>query len=312
MQRLCVIFNPAARGERSHRTLDFVATKSTRSHQVVIAPTERTGDAQRLAAWAVSEGHEMIVAAGGDGTINEVVNGIGTSGVPLAILPGGTVNVLALELGIPFRLDAAWKIIEQGSWRAIDLGRVEANGTSRYFAQLAGVGLDAVSVRNTNWKMKKRFGPLSYVWAGLKTIGSHDAVVEVESRTGIPACAAGEKPNELASNGRTTSTRGGLVLIGNGRFYGGRFAVFPDARMDDGLLDVCIFHKGGYLNVLRYLQGVWRGVHTGFDDVTYFQTNGFVCRSPVPVPFEVEGEVAGDVPATFSVLPRALRVIAPA
>lgn len=255
----------------------------------MLAPTHASGEATRLAAQAVRDGFEAIVAAGGDGTINEVVNGIGLSRVPLAVLPSGTVNVFAREHGIPTSLNAAWAVLERGNCRTIDLGCAESAGGKRYFAQLAGVGLDAVSVRGTSWKLKKQFGPLSYVWAGLKAIGTHRAEVDVR--------------------GGKVEARGGLVLIGNGRLYGGQFAVFPTARYDDGLLDVCVFHNHGYVNVLRYLQGVMRGVHTGFKDVTYFQCERLTCTATEPVPFEVEGDLAGEVPATFSVVPGALKVV---
>ena len=136
-------------------------------------------------------------------------------------------------------------------------------------------------------------GPWSFIWAGLKTVALHRADVEVTS----------ERSDQ--------NKRGVLVLVGNGRLYGGRFPVFPNAKLDDGLLDVCIFESGGYGNVMRYVQGAWRGVHTGFRDVTYFQTAQFACHASTAIPFEVDGEVAGEVPVRFSVLPRALRVIAP-
>lgn len=289
MRKLCIIFNPAARGAKSRRTLDFLAAKATSESRIMLAPTQASGEATRLAAKAVQDGFEAIVAAGGDGTINEVVNGIGLSGLPLAVLPGGTANVFAREHGIPTGLEAAWAVIERGNMRTIDLGCVESSASKRYFAQLAGVGLDAVSVRGTSWRLKKRIGPLSYIWAGLKAIATHRAEVDVR--------------------GGKVEARGGLVLIGNGRLYGGQFAVFPEARCDDGLLDVCVFHNHGYVNVLRYLQGVMRGVHTGFKDVTYFQCERVACTSGERVPFEVEGDLAGEVPATFSIVPRALNVV---
>jgi diacylglycerol kinase (ATP) len=293
MARAFVIFNPAARGEKSQRVRQFLQSKASADPALTVAPTSGPGDATQLATRAVADGYELIVAAGGDGTINEVINGIGTSGVPLAILPLGTVNVFARELGLPRKLDAAWRVVESGKVRRIDLACAEAGGTKRYFAQLAGVGFDAAAVQRASWELKKKIGPLSYVWAGLQTLAQPAAAIEV------------------SVNGSGPRGRGPAVLIGNGRFYGGSFRVFPEAKLDDGLLDVCVFENGGYLDVLRYTQGVFRGVHTKFRDVHYFQTKELQCNAPATVLFEVDGELAGAAPVRFSVAPRALPVMVP-
>jgi YegS/Rv2252/BmrU family lipid kinase len=290
MDKIFVIFNPAARGEKSRRVRRFLETKAGSS--VTLAPTQSPGDAKLLAARAVSQGYQLVVAAGGDGTINEVINGIGTSGVALGVLPLGTVNVFAQELCIPRKVVAAWSVIEGGHTRRIDLARADANGSARYFIQLAGVGFDARAVRAASWELKKRIGPLSYVWAGLKTLSTKHVRVEV------------------SANG-SGSVGGVAVLIGNGRFYGGRFTLFPKARMDDGLLDVCVFETCSYLDVLRYGHSILRGAHADQGGVQYFQTERLTCSAPRATPFELDGEDAGDAPVTFSVVPRALRVVVP-
>ena len=251
MDKLFVIFNPVARGEKSRRVQRFLESKA--GSLVTLTPTQRAGEAQSLAARAVAEGYKVIVAAGGDGTINEVINGIGTSGVALGVLPFGTVNVFAHELRIPRKLDAAWAVIHGGHTRTIDLARAQANGSTRYFVQLAGVGFDAHAVRTASWELKKKIGPLSYVWAGLKALSKP------------------HPPIEVSANGSGPLGSGVAVLVGNGRFYGGPFALFPRARMDDGLLDICVFEKVGYWDVLRYGQGILRGAHIDLGDVKYFQ-----------------------------------------
>lgn len=291
MDKLFVIFNPAARGEKTRRVRKFLETKA--GHSVSLAPTQRAGEARSLAAGAVKEGYRVVIAAGGDGTINEVVNGIGTSGVALGVLPLGTVNVFAKELCLPGKLEAAWQVIETGETRTIDLACAEAAAATRYFVQLAGVGFDAQAVRDASWELKKKIGPLSYVWAGIKTLGATPAQVQV------------------SVNGSGSRATGAAVLVGNGRYYGGRFTLFPKARMDDGLLDVCVFENCGYLDVLRYGQGVLRGVHLDLGGVEYFQAERLVCKASRATPFELDGEDAGDAPVTFSIVPRALRVIVP-
>jgi len=291
MDKLFVIFNPAARGEKTRRVQRFLETKAGPS--VTVTPTQRAGEAQSLAARAVAEGYKVIVAAGGDGTINEVINGIGTSGVALGVLPLGTVNVFAQEVRIPRKLEAAWSVILGGHTRTIDLAGAQADGSARYFVQLAGVGFDAHAVRTASWELKKKIGPLSYVWAGIKALSKF------------------HPPIDVSVNGSGPLGSGVAVLVGNGRFYGGPFALFPKARMDDGLLDICVFETVGYWDVVRYGQGILRGAHIDLCDVKYFQTESLACRSSGPTPFELDGEDAGDAPVTFSVVPRALRVVVP-
>ena len=134
---------------------------------------------------------------------------------------------------------------------------------------------------------------MSYIWAGLKVLREPPIPVEV------------------AVNGAPQSARGAAVFVGNGRLYGGPFKLFPKARLDDGLLDVCVFERCGYLDVLRYGQRVLRSSHTQLQDVHYFQAKEFVCSAPTAVPFELDGEDAGEAPVRFSVVPRALRVVVP-
>jgi YegS/Rv2252/BmrU family lipid kinase len=289
MDKAFVIFNPAARGEKSRRAQRFLAGRSN----AILLPTKAPGHAQQLAAQAVADGARLIVAAGGDGTINEVVNGMTGSAAALGVLPLGTANVFARELQIPLRVPAAWAVIEAGRRRTIDLGCAESAGQRRVFAQLAGVGFDAAAVERASWVLKKKFGPASYLWAGLQVIANPPAAVEV------------------SLDGNAVVARGAAALIGNGQRYGGPFQLFPQARLDDGLLDVCVFEKGCYLDVMRYTQAVIRRTHTRLKDVRYFQTDRLECRAVAPAPFEVDGESAGRTPVSFSVLPAALRIIAP-
>lgn len=294
MNKFFVIFNPAARGEKSQRVQRFLEAKAQAQHNLTLAPTDGPGNAKRLAADAAAAGCDVIVAAGGDGTVNEVINGIVGLSTALAVLPLGTANVFARELGVPLDLDGAWAVVERGAVREVDLGCADSGGTRRYFAQLAGVGFDAWAVRQASWELKKKIGPLSYVWAGFKAVTHPLGDVEV-SRNGAGPCG-----------------RGPAVLIGNGRFYGGPFELFPKARLDDGRLDICVFENGGYFDLLRYGQAVLRGAHTRLKDVQYFQAEQFDCTaSHVGVPFELDGEDAGDAPVRFTVAPRALRVMVP-
>ncbi len=249
--------------------------------------TKAPGDARAFAAAAVKEGFATIVAAGGDGTVNEVVNGLAGSDAALGILPVGTMNVFAAELGLPGDLDEAWAVIRGGRKRRVDLLRAN----QQYFIQLAGVGLDALVVQATSVDFKKNFGPLSYLIAA--------------------AQIAAQKPPRLFVEADGEVREGSFVLIGNGRYYGGPVAFFKEARIDDGKLDVLIFKNLAYLDIARYLANVFMGKHTRLPDVDYFQTKKALVRSAQEVPVEVDGEVVTRLPVTFRVSSRKLRVVVP-
>ena len=295
--RTCVIFNPTARGnkaKRFRRHLDELGAHCT------LKLTATAGDARRLAAEAIGEGFEVVVAAGGDGTLNEVLNGMGDAPegfdrARLGILPLGTVNVFARELLIPTKLERAWEIIGRGRETRIDLPCVDYrhNGTPqrRYFAQLAGAGLDARAIELVKWQVKKLVGPLAYVLAGLHAILGPPATITTTS--------AGQ------------SATGGLVLVGNGRLYGGQFTLFPRANLRDGLLDVCVLPRVNWLTLARCgPQLLLRGTLPA--SVTHlFQAESLTLAGAASTPLEVDGELIGQLPATFSLQRSRLRVIVP-
>lgn len=295
--RTCVIFNPAARGEKARhfrRHLDDLGGPTT------LKLTAAAGDARRLAEEAVREGFEVIVAAGGDGTLNEVLNGIGDApeGLEracLGLLPLGTVNVFARELSLPTRLEPAWEAIRRGKETLIDLPCVDydVNGARqrRYFAQLAGAGLDARAIELVNWPLKKRIGPLAYVVAGLKAL-------------------LGPQSKITASGGSRAAT-GELVLIGNGRLYGGDYHVFPKADLRDGRLEVCVFPRVNWFTLARCGPGLLFGGRVPASAVERFQAESLTLASPSPTPLETDGEFIGHLPATFSLQRSRLRVIVP-
>jgi len=286
VNKTLVILNPAARSEKASRLLERIRELSGGAP---VRLTSEAGDASRIAAEAVRDGVEVIIAAGGDGTLNEVVNGIGNASVRLGILPVGTMNVFATELGIPHgNLERAWSIIEQGKVVAVDLPK--ANDT--HFIQLAGVGLDAEVVRKTTADSKKALGPLSYLLTLVQVAAHKPPRVVVETEGG-------------------RIREGSFVLIGNGRLYGGPFPVFKRASLYDGLLDVLVFQNQSHWDVVRYFQAIAFGTHPELPDVEYFQTSSIKVTSSGDVPVELDGEVAGMLPCLFSVEPQKLRVMAP-
>lgn len=250
--------------------------------------TTGPGDASILSRRAVDQGYSIIVAAGGDGTINEVVNGIAESSAILGILPAGTINVFASELGIPHNLEAAWEIILEGNVRSIDLP--SCNG--HHFVQLAGAGLDAQVVEETPWASKKKFGPLSYFMTLMQIASRPSPKIQLTTDTGA-------------------TYEGSFLLVGNGRYYGGPLKVFKRAHLQDGLLDVCLFRKTDHGSLLRYSQEILFGTHVNDPEITYFQCRTLRAESDQSVPVEVDGELYGHLPCEFRMEPQKLKVLVP-
>jgi len=295
--RICVIFNPTARGERAkrfRRHLDAIGA------ECALKPTTAPGWGRALAAEAVREGFVIIVAAGGDGTLNEVLNGIGDepdgfARVRLGVLPLGTINVFAREIGMPRDLRGAWAVIRRGRESAIDLPQVEFGATGksqrRWFAQLAGAGLDAHAVELVDWNLKKKIGFFAYVVAALKAMRATQSKISTQD---VLQPMTGEQ-----------------VLIGNGRLYGGPFAVFPEAKLSDGLLDVCVFPRVTWGTVLSCGWGLVTGRLHQSGGARHFQAESFSLTAPTRTALELDGEWAGELPARFSVQRQLLRAIVP-
>jgi YegS/Rv2252/BmrU family lipid kinase len=281
VDEILVIFNPAARSERARGFLNRIASFP----RARLRPTTAPGEARTFAAEGAKSGARIVVAAGGDGTVNDVANGLAGSSTALGILPVGTMNVFASELGLPNDLEEAWEIIDAGYTRTIDL----ALANDQYFVQLAGIGFDAQVVEATSWDWKKNFGPLSYLVAA--------------------AQIAAQKPPRIVIETAAARHEGSFVLIGNGRYYGAPIKVFTEAKLDDGMLDVLILKNLSYLDIARYLTGIFTGTHTDFKDIEYFQTDSVRVHSEQQVPVEVDGELFGKLPVTFRIAPHKLRVV---
>ncbi|MEI7729035.1 MAG: diacylglycerol kinase family protein [Verrucomicrobiota bacterium] len=293
--RTCIIFNPMARGNQTRRFRHHIRTLSA---EVELRATLGPGGARPLASLAVREGFEIIVGIGGDGTLNEIINGIadipgGLERTKLGIIPMGTANVFARELGIPFAPNEAWTVIRQARHATLDLlvAEYQADGhpQQRLFFQLGGAGLDARAVELVHPRLKKTLGPLAYVVAGFQALFEHKPAIHV------------------SDGARTTTAE--LVLLGNGRLYGGDFVLFPDASLKDGLVNLTLFPKVNVPALLHWsyhsLLQQWEGA--GY--ANYREAKKVTLTSPGRVPFELEGEPVGHLPLTISVRPRALRVI---
>jgi diacylglycerol kinase (ATP) len=213
-------------------------------------------------------------------------------------LPLGTVNVFARELKIPLRLEYAWEVLRRGQERILDLPQVEfsQNGgvKKQFFIQLAGAGLDARAIELVSWSHKKKIGPLAYVIAGFKALR--------EKKPRIHAHENSQSANE--------SLQGELVLIGNGKFYGGTFNIFPQADLSDGFLDVCIFPRTDFATLLSCGPDLLLRLRLPERAVKRFRARSFELSGEATAAFQLDGEGIGKLPATFSISGEKLRVIA--
>lgn len=289
---IAVIFNPTARGAKAAA---FQKQIRSIAPEARLLPTTGPGDATRLAEQAAHEGASTVAAAGGDGTVNEVLNGLVRIPLPhrpsLGILPLGTVNVFAKEIGLPTRLEESWQVVRTGQPTPVDVAVARHPDGIRHFIQMAGAGLDSAAIARVQWKLKKAIGPLAYVWAGLGALRGPLPTIHV---TGGPQPLSGQ-----------------LALIGNGRFYGGRIPVFPDARLADGRLDLALLPRVNPLSLARAAAALNHGRLLSLSGVAHQQSPHFEFTSPQPATFQLEGDNVGQLPVQFSVLPCALRVLTP-
>jgi len=286
-RRYPLIFNPKARSQRGDRVRRFLMSHA---HHFALYATNDGDEAQLLAADFAAKGERVVIAAGGDGTLNAVVRGLAGSNTALGILPAGTMNVFARELGIPFgRLDKAFEVITNGHTREVDL--FMANGAP--FIQMAGVGFDAMVIEETTWESKKRLGPLAYLLSAVKVLGEKPPEMEV-----------------IFPDGRTIT--GVAVLAGNGSLYGGQFRLFRMADNRDSRIDVLVFREHGYRLLLDSLAGLARGGVDLSESTAYFQATSFTVRCKAETPVEVDGELLGRFRnVEFTESARRLRVLAP-
>jgi len=279
-----VILNPAARSTQAAAREKLIRSLSPTPELIL---TSAPGDATEIASRLASEGHPLIVAAGGDGTMNEVLQGIcqanasrapGEKHTALGVLPVGTMNVFSLEMGLPSSdISRCWQKISSGNLCEIDLWMAN----EQYFVQLAGVGFDAEVIQETPWEMKKKFGPLSYVMSAVQVLMRKPPAVR------------------LQISGRP-DMHGSVVLIGAGKHYGGPVPVFPKSNNQDGLLDVIIFKAIGGWEFAQMVRSILERGYESALDIDYLQIRDFTVIAAPEAHFEVDGELAtGVTPVHF-------------
>ncbi|MFQ5611969.1 MAG: diacylglycerol/lipid kinase family protein [Anaerolineae bacterium] len=297
--RTKLIVNPVSnKGETLARLPQI--TQSLRRAGVAfdLAQTEAPGQAIDLARQAAGDGYERVVAVGGDGTCNEMVNGLlpaaaqGHSAV-LGIIPSGSGNDLAFALGIPEDIPGACSVLKNGAERRADVGRVTVDGASRYFANGVGLGLDAEVALDVHRHGLGR-GFAMYLWSVLK----------------ITALGAWPYRAKFSFNGQQRRQAITLFSVGNGPRAAGGFMLTPNARLDDGLLDVVYARDVSKLTVLNLLPRVMKGTHIHHRAVTEATTGSIEISVAAGIPGHIDGEIlcTSGKNFAFEIAPNALRV----
>lgn len=287
-----LIYDPISGGGIGEEYINDVIEK-LRNNKVDIDlhSTKKVGDAKEVARGIKESEFDVLAIMGGDGTINEVINGLLSTNIPIAIIPSGIANVFANEVGISKNPLKACEAIYEGSLYGVDLGKINDG----YFLSLASIGFDSYVLKNTPLSLKRKYGKLAYMYTGIKTIFSYKPspiYVKIE----------GIKEDKICY----------FMVIGNVSIYGEPYVKMTHkASVTDGLLDVCLFKKKNPINYFRYFLGAILRLHTQFPDVEYFQTEKLHVESEKTLMVEVDGDVWGELPTTFSILKNRLKILLP-
>jgi diacylglycerol kinase (ATP) len=289
--KICVILNPAA---GSAENTDVLRGKLERLGSCKIEATAQPGDAQKFAHRAIADGCDLIISAGGDGTLNEVVNGIAeqNSQSRVGILPLGTGNDFARSIGLPAKVDECLEIIAQGKTKAIDLVRVTSDRV-RYFVNVSAGGFSGVVDEKLTPEIKKSWGPLAYLR------GAAAALPELRAY----------KTTIVFDDAETITLNLYNVIIANGRYVAGGIPVAPEAIVNDGVVDVFVIPEKPTAELAVLVAQVLLGKHTGSEAIVHRRAAKVAVNSSPGMWFNVDGELVGNEPALFEVMPSAMQFI---
>jgi YegS/Rv2252/BmrU family lipid kinase len=269
-----------------------LATLAQHGCAVAVRETTQRGDAEAFARAARDEAFDRVVVAGGDGTINEAINGLAGSDRPLAIVPLGTANVVAAELGLGTRPAEIAQAILEGEPRRVALGRLATREGTRRFGLTVGIGFDAHVVANVDPGLKRLTGKCAYLVASARQL-VRDA----------------GRLYDVVVDGR--AYRAASAIVAKGHYYGGRFVVCPEARLDDPRLHVCLFRRAGRGPALRYAAALLVGRLHRQPDVTVVPAQRIEIAGPAGEPLQVDGDCDGTLPAVIDVDPAGLVLVFP-
>jgi YegS/Rv2252/BmrU family lipid kinase len=284
------IINPIAGFRRDKQFIIERLRRLAPEMDLTIETTSCRGDARDKAEAAARDGFDIVVAVGGDGTVNEVASGLVGTGTALGIIPLGSGNGLARSLGIPMSTEQAITVIVGSSRRRIDAGRAG----HRNFFVVAGVGFDAAVGKLFDGTSMR--GPIPYFYLGIKHLMTYEP-----------------REVKLRFDEQTLELTPFLVTVANTCQYGNGAKIAPHARYDDGQLDICVITESNKMVILRHLPDLFNGTIDQVSLVQYYRSTDIVIEGDSPLLFHVDGEpdiVNG--PLNISILPQALQVIAPA
>ena len=298
--RSCLIVHNPVAGRRRRGLVPAIAHHlAAAGWTVEIVDTQAAGDARRIVSTCDAARYSVIAVAGGDGTVNEAVNGLiirGDAGVPIAIVPLGTANVLARELGLAFSADGIAATIMTGRALAMQPGIAIADGPARHFSLMAGAGFDAQVVAGVTASLKRRWGKLAYVWRSVIEALRYRPVrylVEIDGAHHVVAS----------------------VIVTRARFYAGSYIVAPEATLAVATLHVCLFERWGRLEPLRFglalLMG-WLPRMSGYRVVTGNEVRISVDPCAIREPVQIDGDDALSLPVSIGLAPVSVRVLQPA
>ncbi len=256
-------------------------------NDVELVKTQAPLDATRLAREAVDMGFDMVVAVGGDGTLNEVINGVVGADIIVGLIPFGITNVFALEVGIPRDPFDAINVLLHGKPKKIDIGKAN----DRYFILMVGAGLDGVAVNNFPFKLKWFLGKLSYLV------------------TGMYYYMLKYKPARMEITVDGKKYHGYQIMVNNVSLYGGKFKIAPRATIFDGYLDVCIFTRSGFFDDLRYVWSILNSSHYKWSDVLLLKAKRITIKGDSY--FHVDSEPMGKLPVEIEVVPQSIKIMLP-
>jgi diacylglycerol kinase (ATP) len=284
-----LIVNPIAGRRRPEAAPEkLLAALRNDDSLVDMVCTTRRGDAEAAARSAGERDYARVIVAGGDGTVNEAATGLMGSGIPLGIVPCGTANVLAYELGIPGDVEQACALALRGTPRSVDVGI--ANG--RAFAMVAGIGFDAELISGISLSLKRRIGKGAYWLAGMRHL--------TRARPAAYRLVVDGEPREETLYG---------ILVCNTAHYAGRYVLSPDTRPDDGLLDMFSIHARGFAGLLRTLFAFAFNRLPTCSHIMHAQIRSLECETAPIAPYELDGDPVGVTPLSVRVMPGALRII---
>ena len=289
-KKVLLIGNPiAGRGRSEQLIREFVELLERKGYQIETFFTESAGDANRRAR-QIEPNVGMLVVAGGDGTLNEVLNGLpNPSLIPMALLPTGTANILAHDLALPNQPVAVAQAVEEGCVRWLDM----CLAGDRRFLMLVSAGLDAMVTEEVRRRRGRALGYCGYFLPVLKVLSRYNA------------------PSLRVTVDEYESLQGGFVLVSNTRNYGGIFTFADRARCDSGHLDVCVFPKGSFPYLVWYYLAALRGRVSRETNVTYLTGRRVRIESEEPVPVQVDGDPYGTTPILVELVPSAIPMVVP-